>query len=74
VLTPSQKLSSSTALPRPGATIGGTPATPGVEPDYTFTVQGTGSLGQPLYQAYSIMVDPNEPLAITQGTGWRTER
>jgi large repetitive protein len=27
-------------------------------------VQGTGDLGQPLYQTYSIMVDPNEPLAI----------
>ena len=48
-----------------GDTIGGTPATPGIEPDYTFTVQGTGDQGQPLYQVYSIMVDPNEPLAIT---------
>ncbi len=48
-----------------GDTIGGTPATPGVEPDYTFTVQGAGDQGQPLYQVYSIMVDPNEPLAIT---------
>ena len=48
-----------------GDTIGGIPAVPGVEPNFTFTVQGTGDLGQPLYQTYSIMVDPNEPLAIT---------
>jgi large repetitive protein len=27
-------------------------------------VQGTGDLGQPLYQAYQITVDPNQPLAI----------
>ena len=52
-----------------GDIVGGTPATPGIEPDYTFTVQGTGSLGQPLYQAYSIMVDPNEPLAINPSCG-----
>jgi hypothetical protein len=30
----------------------------------TFTVQGTGDQGQPLYQAYSIAVDPNQPLTI----------
>src|SRR5580658_4234810 len=42
-----------------GDTISGTPGTPGVEPDYTFTVQGTGDQGQPLYQAYAVMVDPN---------------
>ena len=53
----------------PGDTIGGTPATPGVEPDYTFTVQGTGDQGQPLYQAYSIIVDPNEALAINASGG-----
>jgi large repetitive protein len=47
-----------------GDVIGGTPAQPGVEPTYDFTVQGTGDLGQPLYQAYSITVDPNQPLAI----------
>ena len=52
-----------------GDTIGGTPATPGTEPSYTFTVQGTGDQGQPLYQAYSIMVDPNEPLAINASGG-----
>jgi len=52
-----------------GDTIGGTPASPGVEPDYTFTVQGAGDQGQPLCQAYSIMVDPNEPLAINASGG-----
>jgi hypothetical protein len=52
-----------------GDIIGGTPATPGVEPGYTFTVQGTGDQGQPLYQVYSIMVDPNEPLAINASGG-----
>ena len=52
-----------------GDTIGGTPADPGVEPGCTFTVQGTGDQGQPLYQAYSILVDPNEPLAINASGG-----
>ena len=52
-----------------GDTVGGTPADPGVEPGCTFTVQGTGDQGQPLYQAYSIMVDPNEPLAINASGG-----
>jgi large repetitive protein len=47
-----------------GDIIGGTAAAPGIEPTYDFTVQGTGDQGQPLYQAYSITVDPNEPLAI----------
>jgi large repetitive protein len=47
-----------------GDTISGTPAQPGVEPAYTFTVQGTGDQGQPLYQAYSITVDPNQPLTV----------
>jgi hypothetical protein len=42
---------------------------PGLSLPTTFTVQGTGSLGQPLYQAYSIMVDPNEPLAINPSDG-----
>ena len=45
------------------------PATPGVEPDHTFTVQGSGDQGQPLYQAYSIMVDQNAPLAINASGG-----
>src|SRR3984957_17333148 len=44
-----------------GDTIGGTAAAPGIEPGSTFTVQGTGDQGQPLYQVYSIMVHPNQP-------------
>ena len=52
-----------------GDTVSGTPAPPGVEPGSTFTVQGTGDQGQPLYQAYSIQVDPNEPLAINASGG-----
>jgi large repetitive protein len=52
-----------------GDTVSGTPAQPGVEPGSTFTVQGTGDQGQPLYQAYSIQVDPNEPLAINASGG-----
>jgi hypothetical protein len=55
-----------------GDTIGGTAAAPGVEPGSTFTVQGTGDQGQPLYQAYSILVDPNEPLAINPPSGGST--
>jgi large repetitive protein len=47
-----------------GDTVGGTPTDPGVEPGRNFTVQGTGDQGQPLYQAYTINVDPNQPLAI----------
>jgi hypothetical protein len=31
--------------------------------------QGTGDQGQPLYQAYSITVDPNKPLAINASGG-----
>ena len=49
-----------------GDTVSGTPTT---EPGSTFTVQGTGDQGQPLYQAYSIMVDQNEPLAINASGG-----
>jgi large repetitive protein len=52
-----------------GDTISGTAAAPGIEPGSTFTVQGTGDQGQPLYQAYSILVDPNEPLAINASGG-----
>jgi hypothetical protein len=47
-----------------GDTVRGTPGDPGIEPNYAFTVQGTGDQGQPLYQAYSIMVDPDQPLTI----------
>jgi large repetitive protein len=35
----------------------------------SFTVQGTGDQGQPLYQAYSIAVDQNLPLAINASGG-----
>jgi hypothetical protein len=52
-----------------GDTVGGTPANPGVEPGSTFTVQGTGDQGQPLYQAYTINVDQNQPLAINASGG-----
>ena len=52
-----------------GDTIGGTAAAPGIEPGSTFTVQGTGDQGQPLYQVYSILVDPDEPLAINASGG-----
>jgi hypothetical protein len=38
--------------------------TPNAQPGSNFTVQGTGDQGQPLYQAYSIMVAPNQPLTI----------
>ena len=41
----------------------GTPTTQGVA-GYSFTVQGTGDQGQPLYQAYSIIVDQNQPITI----------
>jgi hypothetical protein len=56
----------------PRDTIGGTPGNPGVEPGSTFTVQGTGDQGQPLYQAYSILVDQNEPLAVNPPSGGST--
>jgi hypothetical protein len=48
-----------------GDTIGGTVTQPlGEVNTYTFTVQGTGDQGQPLYQPYQITVDPNQPLAV----------
>jgi hypothetical protein len=47
-----------------GDIVSGTATQQGIEPTYAFTVQGTDSQGQPLYQAYQITVDPNEPLAI----------
>src|SRR6516165_5340703 len=49
--------------------VGGTPTDPGVEPGRNFTVQGTGDQGQPLYQAYTILVDQNLPLAINASGG-----
>jgi Putative Ig domain len=55
-----------------GDTVGGTDTQPaGTYPyplsTYTFTVQGTGDLGQPLYQAYVITEDPDQPLTINNG-------
>jgi hypothetical protein len=57
------------SLPAPfgasGDVVGGTVTQPlGDYNTYTFTVQGTGDQGQPLYQAYQITVDPNQPLTI----------
>jgi Putative Ig domain len=48
-----------------GDVIGGTVTQPlGDDNTYNFTVQGTGDQGQPLYQAYQITVDPNQPLTV----------
>ena len=47
-----------------GDIIGGIPGQPGSEGGSSFTVQGTGDQGQPLYQAYSIAVDQDAPLTI----------
>lgn len=47
-----------------GAVIGGSATQQGTEPTYSFTVQGTGDHGQPLWQAYQITVDQNLPLTI----------
>ena len=52
-----------------GAIVGGTPGQPGIEGGSSFTVQGTGDQGQPLYQAYSIAVDQNVPLTINASGG-----
>jgi hypothetical protein len=52
-----------------GGIVGGTPTDPGIEPGRNFTVQGTGDQGQPLYQAYSINVHQNLPLAINASGG-----
>ena len=57
-------LSLPAAFATAGAVIDGTPTSPGIEPTYSFTVQGTGDQGQPLYQAYQITVDQNLPLTI----------
>jgi hypothetical protein len=54
------------------ATIGGTAATPGVEPTSSFTVKGTDGQGQPLFQPYQITVDPNQPLTIVPPSGGPT--
>jgi hypothetical protein len=50
-----------------GDTISGTPGQ--LTGDSSFTVQGTGDQGQPLYQAYSIAVNQNQPLAINASGG-----
>jgi large repetitive protein len=47
-----------------GDTVSGTPTTVS---DSSFTVQGTGDQGQPLYQAYSIAVDQNQPITVNNG-------
>jgi hypothetical protein len=47
-----------------GDTVGGTPTAAGVAAGNGFTVQGTGDQGQPLYQAYYIAVDLEQPLTI----------
>ena len=47
-----------------GAIISGTPGQPGSYASFAFTVQGTGDQGQPLYQAYQISVDPDQPLTV----------
>jgi hypothetical protein len=47
-----------------GDTVGGAPTAVGGS---SFTVQGTGDQGQPLYQAYSIAVDQNQTLTVNNG-------
>jgi len=56
-------LSLSSSFGPSGATISGTASQPGT--GSTFTVQGTGDQGQPLYQIYQLTVDQDLPLAIT---------
>jgi large repetitive protein len=50
-----------------GDTVSGTPGQ--LTGGSSFTVQGTGDQGQPLYQAYSIAVNQNQPLAINASGG-----
>jgi large repetitive protein len=52
-----------------GDTISGTPAQADNGNTYTFTEQGTGDQGQPLYQAHQITVDPNQPLTVELPAG-----
>jgi hypothetical protein len=52
-----------------GDIVGGVPTDPGVQPGRNFTGQGAGDQGQPLYQAYQINVDPNQPLTINASGG-----
>jgi large repetitive protein len=51
-----------------GDVLSGTPAPADAGNTYTFHLQGTGDQGQPLYQADQLTIDPNQPLAITNGT------
>jgi hypothetical protein len=44
-----------------GAVVGGTGTQQG---SFAFTVQGTGDQGQPLYQAYQVNVNPDQPLTV----------
>ena len=56
-----------------GDIVGGTVTQPlGESNTYTFTVQGAGDQGQPLYQIYQVTVDPNQPLTITLAPGGST--
>ena len=57
-------LSLSATFTGSAGTISGTPTDPGIQPNFNFTLQGTGDQGQPLFQAYSIMVDPDQQLTI----------
>ena len=53
-----------------GDVVGGTVTQPlGEYNTYTFTAAGTGDQGQPLYQAYQISVDPNQPLTVVLPAG-----
>src|ERR1700683_4970051 len=52
-----------------GDTVSGTPAPPGGNPAPPFPGRAPGTQAQPLSQAYSIEVDPNEPLAINASGG-----
>ena len=52
-----------------GDVVGGTPTAAAITGGATFTAQGTGDQGQPLYQAYSIAVDQNVPLAVNTTVG-----
>jgi hypothetical protein len=47
-----------------GTAVSGTPAAPGIEPASSFTVKGTDTQTQPLYQPYQITVDPDQALAV----------
>ena len=47
-----------------GDIVGGTPTVAGTAAGNGFTLQGTGDQGQPLYRAYYVAVDINQPLAV----------